>query len=651
MAEADPRAENAHRVDPAGHPRPQLRREGWVDLCGTWGFQHDDADRGLTERWFERDRAGFEREILVPFPPESAASGIGDPGFHPIVWYARAITLTAAQRAGRVLLHFGAVDYRARVWVNGRLAVEHEGGHTPFSADVTDLLEAGPTQTIVVRAEDDPADLGQPRGKQYWEEKPDWIWYHRTTGIWQPVWLEPAPACRIAELRWTPDLDRFGVDFVVRFEGAAPERARLRVELTGGRPRTMLADDRYRVSGAEVARTVLFDANDGYRRRRQLTWAPSHPRLIDAVLTLEDADGAVLDRVESYFGLRQVDTRDGRFLLNGAPTFMRLVLAQNYWPDTLLAAPSVDALRDEVLLAKSLGFNGVRVHQKIEDPRFLYWCDKLGMMVWAEAANAYVYHDRAADALTREWLQAVRRDYSHPSIVAWVPLNESWGVPNIDRDPRQRDFTRALYHLTRALDGTRPVIGNDGWSHAVGDILGVHDYAPDPATLLDRYGSRAAIERTFREVRPHHAPLLSGGHALRDEPVVVSEFGGLTFAPREGETWFGYGAHADADALLEHYAGLVGALLGSTALAGFCYTQLTDTEQETNGLATVDRVPKIAAERVRAVNTRPARSVPSEIMDATFMAEAERRRAAAPGRVAPASAPMLNPHQIRKEPE
>ena len=349
--------------------------------------------------------------------------------------------------------------------------------------------------------------------------------------------------------------------------------------------------------------------------------------MIDAELTLENADGSPIDRVESYFGLRSVDTRDGRFLLNGQPMFMRLVLAQNYWPDTLLAAPSSDALRDEVLLAKSLGFNGVRVHQKIEDPRFLYWCDKLGMMVWGEAANAYVYSARAAERLTAEWMEAVRRDYSHPSIVAWVPLNESWGVPELDRDPRQQPFTRALYYLTRALDGTRPAIGNDGWSHAVGDLFGVHDYAPDAATLIARYGSREAIERTFREVRPHHSPLLAGGQSLGDVPVVLSEFGGLTFTPGDGETWFGYAAHADADALFAHYAALVGALLDSTALAGFCYTQLTDTEQETNGLATVTRVPKIAPERLRAVNTRPAQAVPSEIMEATLMAEATRRRA------------------------
>jgi hypothetical protein len=324
-----------------------------------------------------------------------------------------------------------------------------------------------------------------------------------------------------------------------------------------------------------------------------------------------------------------VEVRDGRFHLNGAPIFMRLVLAQNYWPESHLAAPSADALRREVELAKALGFNGVRIHQKIEDPRFLYWCDRLGMMVWAEAANAYAYDDQAAERLTREWLEAVRRDWNHPSVVAWVPLNESWGVPNLDRSAEQRHYVKALYHLTRSLDSTRPVIANDGWQHAIGDIFGIHDYAQDPQVLRDRYGSRANIARTFTEVRPFHYPLLSGGHAIGEEAVVLSEFGGITFRPATGQSWFGYETVEDAEGLLERYRGLIDALLDSTALAGFCYTQLTDTEQETNGLLTPAREHKLDPDAVRAINTRPSAAIPSEILEAVLMAQIERRRTGA----------------------
>lgn len=608
------------------HPRPQLRRERWINLCGRWRFAFDDADEGLAERWFEQEEP-FNREILVPFAPESKSSGVHETGFHPVVWYRREVQLDETDRRDRLLIHFGAVDYKATVWVNGRMAVEHAGGQTPFSADITPLLTSGETQVIVVRAEDEPRDLQQPRGKQYWEETPGYIWYHRTTGIWQPVWLEPIPRVAIAELRWTPDVDRFGVGLTLRLDRKPVTGCRIRVRLIGDRPTRILVDDSYLLSGRELRRDILLDINDAaIRRRRTLLWAPEHPNLIEATIELIDGNGATIDRVESYFGLRRIEARDGRFIINGIPTFLRLVLAQNYWPDSLLTAPDADALKREVELAQSLGFNGVRVHQKLEDPRFLYWCDRFGMLVWSEAANAYVYSDRAAEMLTREWLEAVRRDYSHPSIITWVPLNESWGVPDLDRSRQQQDFVRALYHLTRALDPTRPVIGNDGWQHAVGDVFGVHDYASAGDMLRERYADRQTISRTFREVRPHHYPLLSEDLDLKDEPIVISEFGGLGFVPQTGEDWFGYGQFTSPDELLDRYEELVDALLASTALAGFCYTQLTDTGQETNGLLTVTREPKFDLERLRAINSRPSKAVPSEILDVLIKQEVERRR-------------------------
>jgi hypothetical protein len=608
------------------HPRPQLRRERWTDLCGHWGFAFDDDNRGLIERWFAQAEP-FGRDIVVPYPPESKLSGVHETGFHPIVWYRREIRIDEANRHGRLLLHFGAVDYKASVWVNGCLAVEHSGGQTPFSADISHLLVPGETQVIAVRAEDDPQDLQQPRGKQYWEKNPGYIWYHRTTGIWQPVWIEPIPQVAIAELRWTPDVDRFGVALTLRLDHAPPEGWRVRVRLSGDRPTRILVDDTCLLVGRELRRDLLLDINNAaIRRRRTLLWAPEHPNLIEAVIELVDENDAVVDLVESYFGLRRIEARDGRFIINGIPIFLRLVLAQNYWPDSLLAAPDAGALRREVELAQSLGFNGIRIHQKIEDPRFLYWCDRLGMLVWSEAANAYVYSDRAAEMLTREWLEAVRRDYNHPSIITWVPLNESWGVPDLDRSLQQRDFVRALYHLTRALDPTRPVIANDGWQHAVGDVFGVHDYAPTGEMLRERYADRQTIARTFHEVRPHHHPLLGAGVEIEDEPIVISEFGGLAFVPQASEDWFGYGQFASADDLLARYEELVDALLASTALAGFCYTQLTDTAQETNGLLTVDRKPKFDAARLRAINGRASKAVPSEILDMLIKQEVEQRR-------------------------
>lgn len=614
-----------HTHDP-DYPRPQLRRDAWTDLCGTWAFAHDDADAGLDAGWW-RDGA-FDREIVVPFPPESALSGIHDTGFHPRVWYARSFACEAPAGA-RVLLHFGAVDYRATVWVNGRLVARNEGGHVPFTADITEALVPG-EQRVVVRAEDDPADLTQPRGKQYWEAEPGIIYYHRTTGIWQPVWLERVPRVHVAELRWTPDIDRLGVDMVLRLSAAAPPGSRVRVRITGGGK--VLADDICAADGDELRRTFLFDRHLGWGGRRVLYWSPSRPNLIDAEITLLAPDGAPADRVLSYFGLRTVSVRDGRFHLNGAPLFLRMVLAQNYWPESHLAAPSAAALKREIELAKALGFNGVRIHQKIEDPRFLYWCDRLGMTVWGEAPSGFVFDDRLAARLTDEWTRAVKRDHNHPCIVAWVPHNESWGVPNLDDSPRQLAFVRALYNLTRALDGSRPVLGNDGWSHAVGDIFGVHDYAHTGDLLRERYADRAAIARTFTEIRPHHNPLLAHGHSLGDEPVVISEFGGLSLRPEGDAAWFGYGQFEDTESFAAAYADLVSALLDSTALAGFCYTQLTDTEQETNGLLTAAREPKLPIEQLAAINRRPSRAIPPEVTAAVLREDARRRK---PRTVAP----------------
>jgi hypothetical protein len=614
------------------YPRPGLRRNRWTDLCGTWDFRFDDENVGVCERWFDSTAAAgvFDRSIIVPFPPESRASGLAETGFHPVVWYRRTFTVEESDRSARLVLHFGAVDYRAQVWVNGSMVATHEGGHTPFSAEIASVLVEGSEQVVVVRAEDQPTDLRQPRGKQFWREELRHIWYHRTTGIWQPVWLEPVPITAFEEIRWTPNLDHFGVEMVVRLNRDAPEGARVHVRMTGSEEQA-LADDSYAVARDELRRLVLFNRDRQMGAGRLLYWSPTTPHLINVELTLLTADGTVLDRVDSYFGLRSVEVRDRRVHLNGVPIFMRLVLAQNYWPDSLLAAPSAEALREEVLLAKSMGFNGVRIHQKIEDPRFLYWCDRLGMMAWGEAANAFVYDDQAAERLTHEWLGAVRRDYNHPSLVAWVPLNESWGVPNLDRAPEQRNFVKALYHMTKALDPTRPVIGNDGWQHAIGDLFGVHDYASDHNVLRERYGNRAALEYTFREVRPDHYPLLSGGHEIGEEAVVLSEFGGLSFKPDADSEWFAYGKYETPEELLTRYRELVEALLDSEVLAGFCYTQLTDTEQETNGLLTAERRPKLDLDVLRNINTRPAKAVPSEIMATVMKDEIERRRRGSEG--------------------
>ncbi|WP_231384035.1 sugar-binding domain-containing protein [Cellulomonas sp. URHD0024] len=592
------------------HPRPQLRREEWEDLSGPWGFAFDDGLQGIPGRWHEREDV-FDRVIQVPFPFESPASGVHDTGFHPVVWYRREFTATARPEQ-RLLLHFGAVDYRAHVWVNGASVAYHEGGNTPFAADITSVLDDSGTQVVVVRAEDSPSDLRQPRGKQDWQPEPHAIWYDRTSGIWQPVWLEHVPEARVRSLRWSTDADGRGVDLVVKVRKDAKNDLRLRVVLTQrGR---VLGDDTYAVTDGELQRRITFAEHDMSLGHSDLLWSPEHPNLIDAVITLLDGE-EVLDRVYSYTAVRSVSASRDRLLLNGRPYFLRLVLAQGFWPQSHLAAPDADALRREVQMIKDLGFNGVRLHQKVEDPRFLAWCDRLGLVVWAEMPAAYQFSTTTIERLTREWLEVLERDLSHPCIIAWVPVNESWGVPALERSRPQEDLVRALYHLTKAMDPDRLVIGNDGWEQPVTDVVTVHDYASRGSVLRDRYGDWARLEHTLERIQPGYRVLLLGGAARDDRPVLISEFGGITLDADNNGGWRGYGEVRSADGLLEGYRDLVTALLDSAAVVGFCWTQLTDTQQERNGLLTAERTPKVPVGAIRAITQRVAAAVPGDAID------------------------------------
>ncbi|MCU0496206.1 MAG: glycoside hydrolase family 2 [Anaerolineae bacterium] len=592
------------------HPRPQLTRKAWSDLNGVWHFAFDDANVGIEQGWVMRPEV-FDTEIHVPFPPESQASGIGDTGFHPVVWYRRVIQVPLEARHGHVLLHFGAVDYIAQVWVNGQLVVTHQGGHTPFFADIRPaLLSDREEQVIVVRAEDQPMDLAQPRGKQFWEEKPRDIWYTRTTGIWQQVWLETVGHTYIASVRWTPDLDqqRLGMHIKLNQRPTKPITLQVRITLHD----QLVADDRYQVYDQEFRRDLWLDTRN--LNWRKVIWSPDYPNLAEIMLTLYEGD-RVIDEAHSYAGLRSVGIGNGFFLLNGSPIYLRLVLAQGYWPDTNLTPPTLDALREEVELIKALGFNGVRIHQKIEDPRFLYWCDKLGVLVWGEMANAHHFSTEAVQRLTREWMEVIERDYNHPSIICWVPLNESWGVPHLARNRAQQSYVQALYHLTHALDDTRPVIGNDGWEHIASDVWGIHDYAIDGDALRERYGTIEAVEQTIQLRQPQFRLLSLPGYSRTEEPVMLTEFGGIAFAPNPGEPWFGYGTVNDLDQFLHKYEELVSAVLDSPSIVGFCYTQLTDVQQETNGLLTADRKPKLSIEQIYRITARPSRALPNEILN------------------------------------
>ena len=590
----------ASRQD-GSHPRPQLLRAAWADLTGTWSFAVDDDDRGEREGWYRDPR--FDREIVVPFPPESSASGIGDTAPHRVVWYHRRIDAAALAGAGhtegrRLMLRFGAVDYRALVWVDGRLAGSHEGGHTPFSFDVTELLGEGEVHDVVVRAEDDPDDIAQPRGKQDWREHPHVIWYHRTTGIWQPVWLESVPATAIELLHWTADPATATVRARIVLSRAPREPIPVRIALgLGDRPLAEVATVADRAE-LDVVLTLPELANG--QAAEELMWSPERPRLVDAVVEAGE------DRVASYLGIRTAAVERGAFLLNGLPYYLRSVLEQGYWPETHLAAPSSAALRDEVALIKELGFNAARLHQKFEDPRMLYWADRLGLLLWGEAPAAFTFTPTAIERTVREWLEVVRRDLSHPSIVAWVPLNESWGIQHVAHDPRMQHYARSLVELTRALDVTRPVVSNDGWEQVDTDIVGVHDYEVSADVVAERYRDRAAIDRMLAGHGPAGRRLVVSGDTA-DAPVMLTEFGGISYDVDAVDDAWGYATAGTEETFGGMLESLLAAVHGASALAGFCYTQFSDTLQETNGLVTPARQPKLPMERIRAaiVGTHP----------------------------------------------
>ena len=520
-----------------------------MNLNGEWDFGAGDS-------------RSFDRRILVPFCPQSQLSGIEERVPGDVLWYRRRFD---GPDSKRLLLHFGAVDYRATVWVNGEEVATHEGGHTPFSADISRF--AGRHDNIlVVRAEDPFADLTIPRGKQYWKEKSEEIFYTPTSGIWQTVWLEPLPVRYIANLVLRPDLEASMVDIEVTAAGGVDVVVTLDGEAVG------------RWRGSDKGRIALS---------RVQPWSPEAPHLYEVDVSM--LDGA--DRVVTYFGLRKVETKDGRLCLNGAPYVHRLVLDQGYFPGGLLTAPADGDLRRDIELAKSMGFNGARKHQKVEDPRWLYWADTLGFLVWTEMPD---FHERSPEAerrLTSEWREAVLRDSHHPSIVAWVPMNESFGLG----PSPPAAFLDHLYEVTHVLDATRPVMSNDGWEHATSDICTLHDY-----------GSARELEARYRTVESaltnHPHPVYMPGHAYHGEPIVVSEFGGMALA---GSGGFGWNEAAGPEGLVSEYREMVAALMEPGPVEGFCYTQLTDIEQEKNGLLTEDRQPKADPAVLRQITQTP----------------------------------------------
>ena len=554
------------------YPRPQMVRDGWRNLNGTWQFQFDHGRSGRNRG--VQNLQKLESTITVPFCPESKLSGVEYKDFIGAVWYKRSFCLAEEELKGRVLLHFEAVNYYCQIWVNGQELGIHRGGYTPFGYDISGKVKLG-ENTVVLYVENDVRDPLQPRGKQSEVYNSRGCDYTRNTGIWQTVWLEFVPETYIEKYRCIPDADNGSVSMQVFFAGD-PCKGMLQAHVSyQGKT----------VGSACVqagSNCVSFSVSLSERHY----WEPGKPELYDVALSSQFENGA-MDEVKGYFGLRSVSLGKNAVLINGKPVFQRLVLDQGYYSEGIYTAPSDEILRRDIELSMALGFNGARMHEKVFERRYLYWADKLGYLVWGEYGNwgLDVSRAEALKSYLEPWIDAVDRDFNSPALVCWCPFNETW-----DRDGRKQDggVLSGVYYTTKAIDPTRPCIDSSGHYHVVTDIFDIHDYEQDVEVF-----------------RSHYAPMAEGGKVYNNfpnrqhyggEPYMVTEYGGILWSD-SGEKGWGYGnAPTTVEEFAQRYVGLTQVLLENPQICGFCYTQLYDVEQEKNGLYTYGRERKFSQE-------------------------------------------------------
>ena len=569
-------------------PRPDFERNDWYNLNGQWEFEFDDENEGERENW-QRGKA-FSKRIMVPFCFQSELSGIYDTGLHEVLWYKRTFDFPESFRGKRILLNFGAVDFFAKVWINGEYIGCHKGGHVPFKFDIANYLKDR-DNTIVVRVED-RYDTVQPRGKQYWKQKPDRCWYTSTSGIWQTVWLEAVGEVYIDKIRLTPDIDKGNV-LLEMFLDSIPYE--MNMEISVSYKNKIIRKLGMNISDRITKQTIDIKEEDYIDEIHH--WTPDCPNLYDVELRLT-CNEQELDCVKSYFGMRKISVDGDMILLNNRPLYQKLVLDQGYWPESLITPPSDEAIKFDIEMTKRLGFNGARKHQKIEDPRYYYWADKLGLLVWGELPSPYNFNAEEIENVNREWIDFINRDYNHPCIIAWVPLNESWGVRNIYTNQNQQDFARGLYYTTKGMDSTRLISTNDGWEQVKSDICAIHDYTAWGEQFKPRYQDKEKLLDTSVGWRMVYAQ----GTEYEGQPILVTEYGGIAFESEDKENWGYFGAVKDEETFLKRFESITGAIKETKYIRGYCYTQLTDVMQEINGLLTADRKLKISEEEFRKLN-------------------------------------------------
>jgi len=573
------------------HPRPDFKRENWLNLNGPWDFCFDPRGVGEKEGW--PGRRQFNGKINVPFAIEAELSGVGCSNPPRLAWYLRRFQLPEKMRGQRVFLHFGAVDYRARCWLNGDYLGEHSGGYTPFSFEITRQLQPGENY-LTVQVEDS-LSLQQVRGKQnFFKRKKNFlVHYTPVTGIWQTVWLEGAGRAMLKSVRVSTQLQPPSVTLAPVLDGGRGDEI-LHIEIFDpqGRPCGGAS-----LAGEEISAGAAVPLKEVY------PWSPEQPHLYRVVYTLSVGE-ELQDRVESYFGLREISIEGNRIFLNGKPLYQKLLLNQGYYPRGHYTAPDDQTLRRDVEMVKEMGFNGVRMHQKVEEKRFLYWCDTLGLLVWGEMPSFYWPTRRARAAFFRQWREMLERDCNHPCLIAWVPFNESWGIFDLFWRKSARRFVREVAAFTRSFDPTRLLVDNSGCDHIDTDIADVHHYLStvEKSRRLYRdlkrgrrmkYGLFSYLFNLVFGTVAIHKRVMAPGSAYAGQPVIISEYGGFGFYRTRGDK-----------GLAENFAQYTAAIQEEDWICGYCYTQQYDVEHEQNGLLTFERAYKIAPEVIAAVNSR-----------------------------------------------
>ncbi len=506
-------------------------------------------------------------------------SGIHTEEIHENIWYSKTINLFH-QDDKRLLLHFEGSDFITKVWINGKYVGKNIGGYHRFSFDITNCLVSG-TNTFTIKVEDS-LSKSQPRGKQRYKHESFKCWYIQTTGIWKTVWLETVPKDYIVSVKTTPNYVEkklfIELETEISFNQKIINREIHKVD-------NNIFTFYMNISNSKINHKINF-------------WSPESPNLYDITFKLY-YKGSILDEVTSYFGVREISIKNSKIFLNQKELYLKMILDQGYWPESHLTPPSEEAIINDIEIAKKYGYNGIRKHQKIEDERFMYYCDVLGLFVWSEMANCYEFNNKSAEYFLDEWIKVIHQNYNHPSIIAWVPINESWGIPEVRSDVRQQNFVNSLYYVTKALDDTRPVISNDGWEHTLSDIITIHDYKQDAKLLFDEYNDTPLDVLNNRKAYNGIHKLFSGNYKYNGQPVIMSEYGGIALRFEQG---CGYGKQVENEnEFLERFEGLTDSIQNTNYICGYCYTQLTDVQQEINGLVDEYRKEKFSKEIISKI--------------------------------------------------